>query len=118
MGYDTLSIIEICGLCLLALWLVGFGALYIASKKGRREFRVKGFLRPPSGSAWFRFLLWKQYQYFENPSTRFCFGISHICMIGGFVVVMAVVLLLGSEFLLNGMSGFTLNSSGYISLPK
>jgi hypothetical protein len=105
MRYDLYSILEICGIGCFAFWLVGFLTLLVAVHKARYEFRVKGYLRPPSGMRWFRFLLWKQYDHFDNPGTRFFFGIAHFCMLGVIIVVMAVVVLLGSELLFNGMYG-------------
>jgi hypothetical protein len=107
MEYDLISILELCGIIGLTFWFVGFAMLLVAVRKARREFRAKGYLRPPSGKAWLRFLLWKQYDHFENPSTRFFFGIAHFCMMGTIIVLTAVVVLLGSDLLLNGMSGFS-----------
>lgn len=105
MGYDTTSVVELCGICAAAFWFVGFCTLLVAVRKARFEFRVKGYLRPPSGSRWLPFLLWKQYDHFENPGTRFCFGIAHVCLVGMIVALLAAVVLLGSDLLLKNMSG-------------
>jgi hypothetical protein len=106
MNPGIFLIIEICGIVGVAFWFVGFCALLVAARKARSEFRVKGYLRTPSGKRWFRFLLYRQYEAFDNPSTRFFFGIAHFCLMGVIVVLTAVVVLLGSEVLLNHVSGF------------
>jgi len=105
MKYDLFSILEVCGACGLAFWFVGFCTLVVATRKARREFRVKGYLRTPSGRGWFRFLMFRQYEAFENPGARFFFGISHVCLMGMIVILTAIVVLLGVEILFNGMSG-------------
>lgn len=117
MGYDIFTILEACGILAFAFWLIGFVALMVAVQITRREFRVKGYLKPPSGREWFHFLLWKQYDHFENPNTRFFFGAAHFCLIGMFIASTALVVLLGSEALLKNMSGLT---SGLpdVSQPK
>jgi len=112
MNLDTNSILEMCGIVGVAFWFVGFVMLMVAVRKTRRDFRGKGYLRPPSGTRWFRFLLLKQYDHFENPSTRFFFGIAHFCLLGMFIVLMAVLVLLGSEVLLKGMSGLSPSAWG------
>jgi hypothetical protein len=105
MAYDIISIIELCGICGLAFWLIGSCMLFVAVRKARDEFRSKGYLRPPSGRRWLPFLLWKQYDHFENPDTRFYFGITHFCLVALIIVLGAVVILLGCQLLLGGLSG-------------
>jgi hypothetical protein len=117
MGIDLLTILEIAGIFGLALWFTGFCALFVGVRKARREFRVKGFLRPPSGMDWFRFLLMRQYEYFETPSIRFYFGAGHVCMIGFFIVAAAVLVFVGSELLLNGINGFSPGGPGAPTIP-
>jgi hypothetical protein len=112
MNPATFSIIEMCGIVGVAFCLVGLTTLLVAVRKARPEFRGKGYLRTPSGTRWFRFLLYKQYESFENPSTRFFFGITHFCMLGMFIVLMAVAALVGSEYLLKGVNG--LPTGGWI----
>jgi hypothetical protein len=104
MPYDLFSVLEICGIVGVAFWFVGSCTLLVATRKARNEFRIKGYLRAPSGTRWFRFLLYKQYDAFDNPSTRFFFGIAHFCLMGVIVVLTAVVVLLGCDQLLNGTS--------------
>jgi len=105
MEYDISSVIELCGICGLAFWFVGSCALLVAVRKARNEFRGKGYLRTPSGTRWFRFLLGKKYDAFQNPAARFFFGISHFCLAGMIVVLGAVVILLSCELLLGGLPG-------------
>jgi len=107
MNPGIFLILEICGIVGAAFWLVGFCMLLVAARKAQSEFRVKGYLRTPSGTRWFRFLLYRQYDAFDNPSTRFFFGIAHFCLMGVIVALTAIVVLLGSEVLLNGVSGFS-----------
>ncbi len=106
MKYDLFSVLELCGMGGAIFWLIGAFALLVASRKARREFRVKGYLKPPSGTGWFPFLLGKHYEAFENPGTRFYFGISHFCLMGLILVVAAIVILLACTFFFNGLSGF------------
>ena len=103
MGYDFFTILEMCGIAGLAFWFVGFIALMVGVRNARREFRTKGYLRPPSGRRWFEFLLWKQYDHFENPSTRFIFGIAHFCLMAMIVLLTAILVFLGSELVLTRM---------------
>ena len=111
MGYDLLTILELCGLAGLAFLFTGVLMLAMATTKARREYRTKGFLRPPSGTAWFRFFFWRQYEYFENPRTRFLFGTAHFCMLGAIIVLAGVAALVGSEVLFNGVGALTLSTS-------
>jgi hypothetical protein len=112
MSADTLTILKIAAMCGLGFWFVGFCSLFVGVRKARRAFRGKGFLRPPRGLAWFRFLLWRQYEYFESPSIRLFFGTSHICLIGLIIVLVAMVVLIGSEVMLNGINGFSIGGAG------
>jgi hypothetical protein len=105
MSPTDFLILELCGILGVAFGFVGVFTLVVAAKKARSEFRVKGYLRTPSGTRWFRFLLYKHYDAFNNPSTRFFFAVTHFCMMGLILVLAAVVLLLGSEFLLKGVNG-------------
>jgi hypothetical protein len=104
MGYNLYSVLGECGIGGLIFWLIGFPMLLVGVKKGRKEFRVKGYLRLPSGLDWFSFLLRKHYDGFADAGTRFFFGIAHFCMIGGIVVLSAAVALIGCVFLLRMVS--------------
>ena len=118
MKLDPLTIIEMAGIIGLAFSFVGIVVLLVGVRKARREFRVKGFLRTPAGVRWFRFLLWKQYDHFEDSGTRFFFGIAHFCLMGVIVVITAILVLLGSELLLGGVAGLPAGMFGQPSLPK
>ena len=104
MGYDLNSVLELCGIIGVAFWFVGSCMLLVATRMARREFRVKGYLRAPSGTRWIRFLLMKQYDAFDDSGTRFFFGLAHICLMGMIIVLAAIVVLLGCDQLLNGTS--------------
>jgi hypothetical protein len=117
MSLDPFTILKIAGLCGAGFLFVGFCSLFVGVHKARRDFRGKGFLRPPQGTAWFRFLLWRQYEYFENPSIRLFFGTSHICLIGAMVVILAIAALVGTEYMLNGINGFSLTGPGAPTIP-
>ncbi len=102
----TLSIILACAVLAVTLWVIGSMALMVAVRMAKPEFRTKGFLRKPSGTRWFRFLMWRQYATFDNPNTRFFFLVTHCCMVGTMIVFTAVALLLVQEFVLRGLYGF------------
>ena len=103
MGYDLVSAVEVCGLAALAFWGGGLLMILIAVRVGRREFRSKGYLRRPSGFHWFRFLLWRQYEAFDNPYTRQFFGYAHFCLMAIIIIAGAVIALFGCDYLLNRM---------------
>jgi hypothetical protein len=117
MTPTPLTVLELAGLCALVLIVVGFGSLFLGLNKARREFRSKGFLRPPSGTAWFRFLLLRQYEYFENTTIRACFGTSHVCLIISFFVLGALALFFGTEYMFNGINGISLTGPGAPTIP-
>ncbi len=112
MTITPLIALELAGACALVLMLVGYGSLFLGLRQARREFRQKGFLRPPSGLGWFRFLLLRQYEYFENNTIRRCFGTSHVCLIIGFFVFGALALFFGTEYMFNGLNGISLTGPG------
>ena len=115
-GYnlDFYTIVAICGIIVVVLWIVGVVMLMIAARKGRPEFRSKGYLRIPSGTRWFRFLLFKQYDAFDDSGTRFFFGVSHMCLLGVLVAAAAVVVLVGCDVFFGNMDDLP----GGLGLPK
>ena len=117
MTITPLFVLELAGLCAVLLIIVGFGSLYLGSHKARRDFRQKGFLRPPAGAEWFRFLLFRQYEYFEDSTIRRCFGTSHVCLIASFFVIGAVALFFGSAYMLKGIDGISLTGPGAPTIP-
>jgi hypothetical protein len=113
-GYDIYTILEGCGIAILSLCVFGALMLAVATRKARREYRNKGYLRAPSGTRWIRFLMFKEYDAFDDSGTRFFFGITHICLIGVFVALAAVVVLFGCDFLFKNMD----NLPGESGLPR
>jgi len=103
MGYDFLTILETCGIAGFAFLFLGLVSLLLGVRKARPEFRTKGYLRAPSGRAWLPFLLWKQYELFEDSRIRFYFGTAHFCLLAMVVLLTAILVLLGSEVLLKRM---------------
>jgi peptidoglycan biosynthesis protein MviN/MurJ (putative lipid II flippase) len=112
MGNDLYTFLKIAGILSLALWFTSICALFMGAHKARRDFRTKGFLRPPRGLGWIRFLFLKQYEWFETPGVRLYFGASHICLIALLVVIAAVIVYVGSDVMLNGMDAFSLTGPG------
>jgi hypothetical protein len=106
--FDFLSILELCGILWAAFCAVGLFSLWMGTRAARYDFRGKGYIRPPSGRAWFPFLLEKRYESFDNSSIRFFFGISHFCLMVLMLVTIIVVLLVGCNLLFNNMSGATI----------
>jgi hypothetical protein len=105
MAYDFFTVLELCAISGFTFWLVGFSTLQVAVRKGRREFRSKGYLRPPSGREWFRFLIGRHYAAFENSGARFFFGIAHFCLMGLIAILVSVAILLGCALLLKNVAG-------------
>lgn len=105
--FDFISILELCGIVWLAFWAVGTFSLWMGCRNARPDFREKGYIRPPSGRAWFPFLLEKRYEAFDNASIRFFFGISHFCLMAMILIAAVVILLVGSNILFKGLLGPT-----------
>jgi len=117
MGYDIDSILQLGAICGAAVFFLGLVMLIVASRKASDEFREKGYLRPPSGTRWFRFLMFKHYDSFQDPLTRFFFGITHACLMATIFVLAALTILIGSEIFLNGLDGISFLSKTH-GLPK
>jgi hypothetical protein len=105
IGDDLVSVLIICGLGFAAIWIFGFICLFIAVRKARRAFRSKGYLKVPSGTEWFHFLLKKHYEAFADPTARFFFGIAHFCMLASLIIFAAVVALVSCSYVLKMVSG-------------
>ncbi|HEV3271795.1 MAG TPA: hypothetical protein VGZ93_06395 [Candidatus Methylacidiphilales bacterium] len=103
MGYDFISVLELCAICGLAFWFVTFVALMLGVRMARREFRSKGFLKPPSGTHWFRFLFVRHYDRLENSSARFFFEVARFCLIVTLFSLGTIVILLVCELVLSKM---------------
>jgi hypothetical protein len=104
MQIDTIKLLEWAALASALLWMVGLWGLSSGSRKARRAFRGKGYLRPPTGKAWLRFLYYKHYDSFEDSGIRFSYGLAHLCLFLFVILAIALGIFLGSEFLLRNMS--------------
>jgi hypothetical protein len=96
LTYGIYSILVVCGLFFLVIWLFGFLMLVIAVRLSGRNFRAKGFLRKPSGSDWIPFLLKRHYEGFEGNGPHY-FNICRFCLLAGLIVLAAAAALVGSE---------------------
>ena len=105
LGTDPLSILIYCGAAALLFLIVGLAGLWAGIKRTKPAFRSKGYLRTPSGSRLFHFLLFKQYEAFDDSGIRFYFGVAHFCLVGMFVALAGFLALLGCELLLMRVSG-------------
>ena len=103
--FDFGTIIEIGCIFWVAFWLIGVFALWMGCHAARKEFRGKGYVRPPSGRAWFPFLLEKRYEIFDSSSIRFFFKISHVCLMVMMFLLAALVLLVGAATFFWSMGG-------------
>jgi hypothetical protein len=101
MNQNSIIIIELCALLGMAFSFVGICAILIASHRARREFRVKGYVRPPKGRAWIRFLLIRQYEAFDDETIQSAFRVAHFCLLAVMIDAGAILILLGCEFFLN-----------------
>ena len=111
MPANTMMLLEWAGLIVSVLWTVGLWGLMMGSRKAKRAFRGKGYLRPPTGKAWLRFLYYQHYDSFEDPGIRFYYRLAHLCLFIFVMFSLAVGIFLGSEFLLSKVSsGPTISS--------
>ena len=101
MTIDTITILEWAALLAVALWVLGLWGIVVGSRKAKRVFRGKGYLRPPTGKAWLRFLYYKHYDSFEDPGIRFYYGLAHVCFFLFAIVAVTALIFLGSEVLLS-----------------
>src|ERR1700679_3096606 len=104
MLIDPLVLLEYAALAPSMLWTLGLWGIAMGSRKARRAFRGKGYLRPPSGKAWLRFLYYKHYEAFEDPSIRSFYRLAHICLFLFVVLVIVLGIFLGSVVLLSKVS--------------
>src|ERR1700744_6301113 len=92
---DPIAILEWAALVGAALWTIGLFGLAMGSRRAKYAFRGKGYLRPPSGKAWIRFLYYKHYDAFEDPWIRFYYKIARICLFGSVLIVVGAVIFIG-----------------------
>jgi hypothetical protein len=104
MPFDLFTILEYAALASAILWTVGLWGLAAGSRQAKRAFRGKGYLRPPTGKAWLRFLYYKHYDSFEDAGIRFAYRTAHVCLFLFVVLVIALSIFLGSVYLLRYVS--------------
>src|SRR5271167_4317285 len=95
MAFNLTAFLEWAGLAVAILWMIGPWFILAGSRRARRAFRGKGYLRPPSGKAWIRFLYYKHYDAFEDPWIRFYYKIARNCLFLSVLIVVAVVIFIG-----------------------
>jgi hypothetical protein len=100
ISLDFVAVLEWSALAAALLWTVALWCMLRGSRTARRAFRGKGYLRPPSGKAWIRFLYYKHYESFENPTIRFYYRTARICLFLFVFLAVAVIIFLGSVLLL------------------
>jgi hypothetical protein len=98
--FDPVPILEWSALGVAILWTLGLGCIRAGSRRARRAFRGKGYLRPPTGKAWLRFIYYKHYESFEDPGIRFYYRGARICLFAFVFLVLAVAIFLGSVLVL------------------
>jgi hypothetical protein len=104
MQINTITLLEWAALGVSLLWTVGLWGLVMGSRRARRAFRGKGYLRPPSGKAWLRFLYYKHYDSFEDPGIRFYYALARVCLYIFVLLALALSICLGSDIVLRGVS--------------
>jgi hypothetical protein len=104
MGLNLIFLLEWSALAVALLWTFGLGGIAMGTRKARRAFRGKGYLRPPAGKGLFRFLYFKHYESFEDPFVRFYFRVARLCLFAFFVLVLVVGIFVGSIYLLRSVT--------------
>jgi hypothetical protein len=100
MTPDPIPLLEWSALGASILWTIGLWCILAGTRQARRAFRGKGYLRPPTGKAWLRFIYYKHYESFEDPAIRFYYRMARICLFLFVFLVLALGIFLGSVFLL------------------
>jgi hypothetical protein len=95
-NFNAIPLVEWSALTVAILWTVGLWCILAGSRRAKRAFRGKGYLRPPTGKAWLRFLYYKHYESFEDPTVRFYYRVARICLFLCVFIVIAVAIFLGS----------------------
>ena len=104
MGLNLILLVEWSALAVALLWTIGLGGIVLGTRKARRAFRGKGYLRPPSGKGLFRFLYFKHYESFEDRFVQFYFRVSRLCLLAFFILVLVVGFFVGSVYLLRSVT--------------
>jgi hypothetical protein len=98
--FNPIPLLEWSGLAVSILLSVALWCVLAGSRRAKRAFRGKGYLRPPTGKAWVRFLYYKHYESFEDSGIRFYYRTARNCFFLLIFVVIAVTIFLGSVLLL------------------
>jgi len=104
MSFEIIPFLEWSALSASLLWAAVLVCILMGSRKARRFFRGKGYLRPPSGKAWLRFLYYKHYDSFEDPAIRFYYGLARMFLFLFVFLLVAVSIFIGSLLLLGRVS--------------
>jgi hypothetical protein len=104
MRLNLLFILEWSALAAAVLWTIGLGCIVLGTRKARRSFRGKGYLRPPAGKGLLRFIYFKHYESFENRGVRFYFRVTRVCLFVFCSLVLILGIFVGSIFLLRSVT--------------
>ena len=96
MPIDLIPLLEYSTLAATLLWTFGLACVLMGSRRARRAFRGKGYLRPPTGKAWLRFIYFKHYDSFEDPMIRFYYRVARVCLFLFIFLVIALFIFVGS----------------------
>jgi hypothetical protein len=99
--FDIALLLQWTALGVSVLWTIGLACIVLGSRQARRAFRGKGYLRPPSGKAWLRFIYYQHYDSFEDPAIRFYYRVARICLFLFVFLVLAVAIFVGLLCLLS-----------------
>jgi hypothetical protein len=98
--FNLIPLLEWSGLAMSILLSIGLWCMLGGSRRARRAFRGKGYLRPPTGRAWVRFLYYKHYDSFEDPGIRFYYSMARKCFFLLTLLMVAVIIFLGAVYFL------------------
>ena len=100
MPFNVTAVLEWSALAVAIFWVIGCWSILAGSRRAKRAFRGKGYLRPPSGKAWIRFLYYKHYDAFEDSGIRFYYKAARVCLFLSVLIVVAVVIFMGLLYVL------------------
>jgi hypothetical protein len=95
MAFNVTAVLEWSALAVALSWVVGCWSILAGSRRAKRAFRGKGYLRPPSGKAWIRFLYYQHYDAFEDSSIRFYYKVARTCLFLSVSIVVALAIFMG-----------------------
>jgi hypothetical protein len=110
--FNAIPLLEWSALAMAILCSVGLLCMLAGSRRARRAFRGKGYLRPPTGKAWVRFLYYNHYESFEDPGIRFYYRMARNCFFLFTLLVVALIIFLGAVFFLGQVTPASAPSAG------